>query len=184
MFVSIVAFLLREERWNLLGDFVAGPIPMRYLPDTRGPANAEWFYASQHLPSLIDESTRRSRVSLHADILNERHTKGGLGAVMPIDEFVAGDYFLFLRGEMMPSQRETWMIWRPWSALYLKSTPLFLRSAEYNPVAAEVMRLFGISDPDEFKKRFGERAHCLRELFRSALWFNPVEYDITKFGTR
>ena len=76
MFVSIVAFLLREERWNLLGDFVAGPVPMRYLPDTRGPANAEWFYASQHLPSLIDEGTRRRRVSLHADMLNERRTTG------------------------------------------------------------------------------------------------------------
>ena len=65
----------------------------------------DWTYASEHLPSVLDESPRRQRMSLHADVLNERHTKGGLAAIMPMDEFVAADYFLFLLGEMPPETR-------------------------------------------------------------------------------
>jgi len=59
-------------------------------------------------------------VCLHSNILNERHTAGGLAAIMPMNELVAADYFLFLLAELPPEQPpDCRHHWRPWSAICL-----------------------------------------------------------------
>jgi hypothetical protein len=185
LFVTFVAFLIREQRWDMLRTILAEPIPTRYVPGEHGPGNVYWHYITQHLPSILDESSRRHRLSLHADILNERHTTGGLAAIMPMDDFTAADYFLFLLGDMAPEALPEFMDWRPWSTLYLKTTPQFLRNAEQKRVADQIIKLFNISSFDEFKKRYTERAPRLARLFSGGFWINPVsEKDVSRFGTR
>jgi hypothetical protein len=185
LFVTFVATLLREDRWTLIEAVLRRPIPIKYLPHDGGPGTVDWRYASEQLPSLGDESRRRQRLSLHADILNERHTTGGLASVMPMADFVAADYFLFLVGEMTPdSWNESIFEWRPWGALYMAHLPLFLRDAEHNQTADELLKLFKIGDAEEFKRRFGERAIHLRKMFGGGLWHEPIEAkDVEYFGT-
>ena len=159
---------------------------MRYLPREHGPGNAYWENASAHLPSIIDEGRRNSRICMHSDLLNERHTTGGLAAIMPMNEFIAADYFLFLLAELPPEEApDVRYHWRPWSALYLKGTPMFLRAGEQKRVADEILKLFNISGAEEFKRRFLERASRLEEMFSGGFWLEPIrEDDITRFGTR
>lgn len=145
-----------------------------------------WTFGSEHLLSLMQEGSRKRRASLQADILNERHTFGGLSTLLPMEEFVGADYFLFLMGELSPGEGPHFSFsWRPWSTIYLHGTPMFLRNAERKQIAKELMKLFGIDSAEEFRQRFSERAYRLQELFRDTFWDEPIRPDdIQKFGTR
>lgn len=186
LYVTFVAFFILERRWDTLGKILAEPIPMRYLRREHGPANVEWEFASEHLLLLIDESARKRRMSLHADILNERHTRGGLATIMPMDKFMEADYFLWLFGELPPDQSSgSFFEWRPWSALYLKQTPLFLKGAEYKSTATQLTKFFRVPSIEEFKQRLATRGSRLDQLFRNGFWDNPLRTkDIERIGTR
>ncbi len=184
LFVTFVSFLLVEQRWEMLEKVLAEPIPVRYVRRKRGPGNVEWSFASQHLPTFIDEGNRRRRVSLHADTLNERHTSGGLAAIMPIDDFADADYLLFLRGVIPPQNVGLMIQWRPWSALYLKHSPMFLRRAEYRNVANSLAKFLGAPSVDELKKRLSERTPEVERMFADGLWASPLEMrDIEGIGS-
>ncbi len=185
LFVTFIGFLLQEQRWDALERVVTEPIPLRYLRREHGPGNTDWKFASYHLPSLIDESRKRQRMSLHADLLKERHTTGGLAEIMPMDDFMAADYFLFLLGEIPPDSADVRLEWRPWSALYLHRPPIFFRNAEYKRAAGELMELFHVASVEEFRKRLVERTPLLERMFQNGFWDNPLgRDDINRFGTR
>jgi hypothetical protein len=186
LFVTLIGFLLREQRWAILERVLAEPIPMRYLRSDHGPGTVDWKFASEHLDSLLTESPRRQRVSLHADILNERHTSGGLAAVVPMEDFIAADYFLSLLAEFQhDATADSFLDWRPWSALYLNRVPLFLRNAEHRSYANDLMHLFQIKTADDFRKRFTECAPRLGVLFSRAFWRSPIStQDIERFASR
>jgi hypothetical protein len=184
LFVTFVGCLLREQRWAILESVATEPIPVRYLRRENGPGNVDWSFASEHLPLLLDEGRQRRRVSLHADILKERHTTGGLAAIMPMEDFMAADYFLFLLGEMPFETAPYTFVWRPWSALYLKRPPTFLRNAEHQRAAHQLMKLFQVASVEEFRKRLAERAPHLEKLF-GVFWDGVLgDQDIRRFGTR
>jgi hypothetical protein len=185
LFVSFVAALLREERWNLIEDILRRPISMKYVPDEYGPGIVDWRYASEPVVSIIDESPRRQRISFHADILKERHTTGGLAEGMPMETLMAADYFLYLFGEM---SQEAWnrgfFAWNPWSALFLKRAPVFLRHAEHRQVAETLVRVFRLPSVEEFRNRLRERAPHLRQLYGRGFWDDPFKEEYAaRFGT-
>jgi hypothetical protein len=186
LFVTLIAFLIREHRWDMLANILKEPIPMRYLRREHGPGNVDWSFASEHLPSLLDEARLRRRVSLHADVINERHTRAGLAAIMPMEEFMAADYFLFLLGALPPENASGFrMDWRPWSTVYMKNTPAFLRMAENKKIAEQLMGIMQVPSIEEFKKRLAERAPRLEQLFRDGWWDSPITSDdIHRVGTR
>jgi len=185
LFVTFIGSLLREQRWETIEQVVAEPMPVRYLRREHGPSSADWNLLSQHLLSLINESRPSGRVSLHADMLMVRHKMGGRAAVMPIEDFTAADYFLFLLGEIPPETVDGWIVWRPWSALYLKRPPMFLRAAERRTVALRLMKLFQISSLDELRRRLAIRTPILEKLFQGAFWASPLQTeDINRIGTR
>lgn len=187
LFVTLISFLLREHRWDTISRLLAEPIPMRYIRNEQGAGNASWECASRHLPLLLNEGAKRQRLSLHADILQERHTKGGgLAEILPFDDFVAADYFLYLFGELSSGNGpELFMTWRPWSTLYLHRAPMFLRNAEHKPVADALVRLTRVSDVDQLKKRLIECVPLLEKLFSNGIWMQPItKQDIDRIGTR
>jgi hypothetical protein len=187
LYVTFIGFFIRERRWDMLERILVEPISVRYIPRYDGPSSVDWKFASAHLRSFINESPRRQRVSLHADILKERHTTGGLAAIMPFEDFMAADYFLFLLGEMPPENAPaSFFEWRPWSALYLKRAPAFLRSAEHKQIAAQIMKALHIESAEEFRKRLAARAPRLAKLFTNDLfWEGPLRTeDVERFGTR
>ena len=79
LFVTLFAFLIREGRWELIADLLEEEI---YVENKRGglPGTVLYDQVSQGV-RLLDHRKQRlnlNRISLHADILNERHTNGEL----------------------------------------------------------------------------------------------------------
>ena len=180
MFVTLVAFLMREEQWETLAGVLDEPIPM-HVPN-RGPGSVGWEDASQHLESLLQEGSKRQRMSLHSDLLNKRHEQGGgLATILPIQDFVDADFLLFLLA--IQGGRH---FWRPWSCLYLKHTPRFIRNSERTRFAERVAKTLGLRTVDEFKKLLAERGPELARFFNSRGWWDyPIEQsDIDRIGTR
>lgn len=186
LFVTLIAFLLREQRWELLRHVLGEPITMRYVRREHGPGNGSWDYASQHLALLLQESNKRQRMSLHADMLHERHTKGGLAEIMPFEDFVAADYFLYLLGQLSSNDdSRPFLAWRPWSTLYLGRAPAFLVSAERKRIADELVKTFGVPDIETMRKRLIECVPILEKLFNSGIWMQPITtQNIHRIGTR
>lgn len=187
IFVTMIAFYIREKRWDILTKILVEPIPVKYMKYENGPSNVYWDYASEHLPLLLDESTKQKRISVHSDILKIRHTTGGLSALMPIEEFIATDFFLFLLGELPQSEYKEggfWK-WRPWSVLYMNQVPAFLKNAEFRNYAQQITDIFKVPNTDELKKRMKERYPIINRFFSSGFHHIPsLNSDIDKIATK
>jgi len=186
-FVTFIAFLMREQRWETLARVLDEPIPI-FIPN-RGPGNVGWEYASEHLHLLLDESPKRQRMSLHGDLLKQRHSEGGgLSTVLPLEDFMDADYFLFLLSRTGKDDSGLdWRYWRAWSCIYLHNAPMFIRNSERKRVAEKVAKTLGLEGVDDFKKVLAERGPELANLFRNngGFWDYPVQkIDIEKIGTR
>ncbi len=186
MFVTMIALYLREQRWDILKKILAEPIPVKYVRYENGPSSVYWNHASQHLALLLAESSKKQRISLHSDILNARHTTGGLSATMPMDEFTAADFFLFLFGELSSTEyRDGFFEWRPWSVLFMNRVPRFIKNAEQRQYAQHLADVLNVPSIDELKKRLKERHEVVRKLFTGGLWHTSISNtDIDKIATR
>jgi hypothetical protein len=76
---------------------------------------------------------------------------------MPFEEFIAADYFLFLKGELSPDELPLFFDWRPWSTLFMKRAPHFLLDARHAPTAQRIATPLGVPDVEMFKQRLRER---------------------------
>jgi hypothetical protein len=154
MLVTLIAALLHERRWRIAGD----------LLDQR------WSAASEYLDSLDELAEKRGILSVHAELLEARHTRGAL-ARMPFDEFIAADYFLFLRGELPPDEApQQGFEWRPWSTARMRTAPWFLRE----PFLEDVANALRLPDADTLRARLLERAARLELLWSAGTWRSPV----------
>jgi hypothetical protein len=185
LMVTLFACLLRENRYALIAELLQEPVPVRYHRRTGGPGTREWSDASSHTGMLGGASQQRQRISVHADLLHERHSSGSLAAIVPEENFIAADFFLFLRGELAPEERGPHFAWRPWSSLYMKGVPRFLLDAERKARAEELAQTLSVPSVDELKKRLLERGHELGRLFNSGWWDYPIsESDVQRIGSR
>ncbi|HJW94003.1 MAG TPA: response regulator transcription factor [Thermoanaerobaculia bacterium] len=154
LMVTLVAALLHERRWRLAGE----------LLDQR------WSIYSEYLDSLAEQTEKRGVLSMHAELLEARHTRVPL-ARMPFDEFVAADYFLFLRGELPPDEApQQGFVWRPWSTAKMQSVPWFLRE----PFTDDVAKVLRVGDKNTLRARLLERAGRLELLWNTGSWQSPV----------
>lgn len=185
LFVTLFAFLLREQQWEIISRILNEPIPVRYLQRENGPGNCEWSDISRHVRILGGESQRRGRLSFHGDLLNERHSKGELAAVLPFEEFVDADFFLYLRGLLPDEKFNGEFSWKPWSVVWLQGTPRFLLRAQSQSQAESVTKALAVPSVTEFKKRLQERGSQIAVLYRHGWWDYPVRQgDIEKIGSR
>jgi len=187
LFTIFIACLMTEGRWELIAKLLSESIPVKYQRKEDGPGNCYFEDISQHLHFGIQLNRERHRLSVHGDILAARHaTDRTLGQISPLDEFMAADYFLFLRGELAPETAvEPFMVWRPWSTLNLGSAPRFIRDAQSLAVARRVVEALDLPDIPTFRKRLVERAARLEKLFQGGWWVQPLRLeDIERIGTR
>ena len=108
-------------------------------------------------------------MSLHADILNKRHTKGKLGELMPMGQLVDADYFLFLRRGSE---------WSPWSTTYLDdwTVPRFLVEASRLKYAQQLLRPLAVEDVGALRVRVAESGGLLRSFFGQDAPFYPLQH--------
>lgn len=185
LFITFFALLIRERRWETITRLLKEPIPI-YIPNS-GPKNVDWGYASKHLTLLLEEGHRRRRISLHGDILKDRHAQGGgLSAILTLQDMMDADFFLFLLSETLVDHTGFGIhFWRAWSCLNLTRAPMFILNSEQKKYAEEVVSALGLADMGAYKKVLSDRGPELAELFSRGLWDYPIKKtDIDKIGTR
>jgi hypothetical protein len=180
LFVALVAPMLKERRWDLIRELVETDI---YVTNRRNapPSLLPYDVISQYVEILSYRSRRLklNRVSLHADLLQERHA----GA---LDEFVDADYLLFLRSIVQREDADAGREWRASSCLYLgPRVPRFLAEAERRRSADTLAEVLGAPSIDELRARLKARMRSLRELFPTSPFYRPLEgFDAGVVGSR
>lgn len=184
LYTTFVACLIREGRWELIANLLAEGIPANYSRQEQGPANCDFSQLSEHLVSFAQLNKERRRVCVHADLLKARHEQAPLGSLMPFDEFVAADYFLFLKGELPPEEIQTFFAWRPWSTMFMRRVPQFIVNARYTATATRIAAALGVPDVETLKKKLRERAGRLDVMWRNIWWDQPLDpTDIDNIAT-
>jgi DNA-binding NarL/FixJ family response regulator len=152
LLVTLMMVLLRERRWTTAGDLLDECFTVPYAAGTHKPRRVTFGYASEQVESL----------PAHAELLESRHKRN-------FDDFVAADYFLFLRGEIEPDiPRKHGFEWRPWSTARMRVAPWILRHPK------ELAAALRVPDVATLRARLLHRAPRLAALWRSAAWRNPI----------
>lgn len=185
LFVTLFSFLVREERWELVADLLSEQIYVDNLP-TGASGLVHFAYVSRYV-GLLEHRRRKLELgvaSLHAHILNERHTTGELGRLVPTREFADADYFLFLRAELEAEEEDRRITWKPWSAPYMTGpVPRYLAEATRAKYAERLLRPLGVKDLETLRERLSARAGKLELLFRDSVWFDsPVIFNPREIG--
>jgi hypothetical protein len=180
LMVMLCGLLIKEERWDTIGELLARGI---YVENTRDgvPSLVQFGYISEYLESLDHRNDRLhlGRACLHSDLLNERHTSGEIGTLMPMQRFVEADYFLFLRAAAdstrASKQADDWV---PWTALYLdEQIPRYLVEATNRKYAEKLLLALNLQSVEDFQSLMQNYAPRLRDRFsRRNIWFHPLEY--------
>ncbi|MDA4132000.1 MAG: hypothetical protein OK454_02585, partial [Thaumarchaeota archaeon] len=185
--VTLVAFLLREKHWDLLADLLSREILVK---GPNGDKMRRFDDLSSHLKLLTfrKERLKTNRVSVHADILKDRHESGELGRLLPFSEFMEADYFLLLRGEIALDSRFGHG-WFPRSAAFLEHAdpPRYLREAERRASAEAVAKALGVPNAAELRDRLTAAKPKLQQIFvhDSPFWEGPLKrFDVSAVGTR
>lgn len=187
MFVTLFAFLLIDERWTIISKLLSQSIFVESASKYSAPQYRHWEYISQHLPLLIDEGRKSNRVSLHADILENRHNEGALGTILSMTDFMSADYFLYFQSVIKDSNQDyPFGAWRSWSIIYLKYSPAFIIHAERKSYADGLSQAFGLPDIPSLKDGILKRAELAGSIFRpQSWWLCPIhKKTIDSIGTR
>jgi hypothetical protein len=176
-FVNFITPFLREEKWdelkNILGETLKVEATQHYQNGRKG----SWSELSDYLPLLADESKKVNKKDLHANILKERYTTGGLASTYSFRDFLETDYFLYLYGSGT-TQDVYRGNWYPRSVLWLDHTPSFIIEAQNYPLAMKIGGVLGISDIDEFKRRISSSQNL-----HYARFFPITSNEINKIGS-
>jgi hypothetical protein len=178
LFVTFISFLIRDNRWEIITEILDDSILVKNTPYSR-PRSFSFEYISEYIESFQARKMRlkSKRMSLHADLLNERHSNQILGGICPMDQFVSADYFLFLKAEFR---------WRPWSTLYInRHFPNFIIEATRLKYANQLLGPLGVGNIDMLRELLRSRATKLKALYRTGFWDSGLEnFDYSSIGSK
>lgn len=177
LFVIFTSFLIREGHWELLTNILEEGTIIRRNP-YRAPELVSYQYISQYI-RLFEYRKQRlklNRMSIHADILHERHTNGELGEVCPIQQFVTADFFLYLPKDCN---------WKPWSTLYMyENFPQFIVEAKRKKYAEKLLKPARVNDLNELKQLITEKNSNLHRFWSSGFWDSSLDsFDLNSIGS-
>ncbi len=186
LFVIFFAYLIREECWELIANLFDEDLYAR-SQDFSPPGPVPFHLLSTYI-RLLDHRKNRlklNRLSLHFDLLSERHTQGDLAKLVPMEMFAEADYFLFLRAELQSATVSRWILWIPWSVLGMRQPPRCLREAERIRYAQQLLRPLGVEDTSTLRSRLEERTCKLMEAWRNGFWhYAMAGFNFSTIGSR
>lgn len=177
MMVIATALLIRHHRWERLGEFLKA----QYLVGThRGRFHVRFEDFCRTVQSLeIRKQRERSPcTSLHADILQTRHSAHELSSLVPFEEFIQADLVLFMATELPPENPldETFSPrWVPWSFVLQPpfSLPAILDQLQSARFAELFARAIGVDSVNTLRVRYQQRfARGLQACFPGIHWLS------------
>ena len=178
----LVAALLHEKKWDLLKHVVERPfiVPNPYDQRTKT-RSFVMFSEGVYLPLVLGKAERK--LSMHAEILRDRHSEGELSIRCPMDIFCAGDYFLALRSLVVEETLAPGIkIWTPWSVIYLDDTPRFIAEASRPAEAEKLATLLGVGGIATLRQRLKERTPLLLRLYGGLGYWDGPRVNLNGIG--
>lgn len=187
LFVTFFSFLIRENRWQLIVDLLEEGIYVENHEIFREQGLVSFTYVPKYIELLEHRNTRLrlNKISVHADILNERHTHGELTKIVPMQQFMDADCFLFLRSEFIALETSKWDKWIPWSKVYMKKTPRYLLEASRAKYAEKLLDPLGVKDIDTFRLRLHSASNNFEKMFSNGFpYSSPLRIDTFTIGSK
>jgi hypothetical protein len=177
LFTIFMSFFINENRWEIIVNILEEGIFVT-RSRTGNPDSVSFENLSQHVSLLYSRKQRlkSNRISIHADLLNDRHTTGKLGEICPIEQFIAADFFLFLRKDSG---------WRPWSTLYMfQHLPKFLLEAKREKYAKQLLRPLNVNDVDALRMLVSEANARLHQFYNTGFWDSSLDsFNLMTIGS-
>jgi hypothetical protein len=179
LLVTMIAVLIRERKWQLVKRVLNNRIIVDNLKG--GQAGSVGFeYFSHHAIYSFGFRDGATGQPPRARLLAERHSSSPANEVVSLDDYLAADYFLFLR------YKSTGMgdfEWNPWSTAYMKRPPQFLIEAERKKDAEGIADALGGRDIPSLQHIVNACSPLLVGLLGSH-WDNPITNQlVAKIGT-
>ncbi len=189
LFIMFVALLLQNKRWALLATLLDEEFYAR-TSNYAQPAFVPFTALCQPVALLYQRNERLElhTSSLQGNLLCERHTEGNLANIVPIEQFIEADYFLFLRDLLKPATKPKQIKWRAWSTISMTKPASFLQKAARSDFAEQLTLSLGLPDVPTLRSRLAERQNTLTNMWTygsNTIWFDPLEqFDIDSIGSR
>lgn len=186
LLVILFAFLLQEERWELISDLLDEDLYAR----TKGlstRSTVPFHEISTHVRLLYARNDRLQlhRLSLHFDLLNQRHSQGDLATRIPLEQFAETDFFLFLQAEFRKTTPSEEIVWMPWSVLGMQQPPRYLQEAVRMKYAQQLLRTFEVMDIPTLRLQLREHARKILNLWTNGFWhYSMQDFDFSIIGSR
>lgn len=188
-FAMFAALLIREARWPILTEMLAEEFVVK---NNRGAREHRFHSISSHVKLLTIRNSRLglNRISLHGDLLKERHENGELSKIVSFSEFMEADFFLFLRGQLERENANGWSrCWMPWSSIYLGDAdpPRYLIEGKRASAARQLASALGVASIDELRERLNARIPAMNNMLRQSamFWDGPFrDLKVDEIGSR
>ncbi|MDP3792211.1 MAG: hypothetical protein Q8Q89_00580 [bacterium] len=180
LFVTFTTPFLREGKLKELQKLLEGTLKVGPTINNHSETRENWTELSEYSPLLDEERKKRNpiRISLHADLLKERHEKEVFSTIIPIKDFTETDFFLYLYGEGT-SEDEYYSRWYPQSVVWFSHTPVFLTDTIDYSKAIQLCHALKINDISELKKRLKSG-----QKFPEVKYYAITDKDIENIGSK
>lgn len=180
-FVSFFAGLIKYNQWDLIDKLLSKDL----FVEEHYEKYVSFVEISRYSRILNETRNRRlnsNRVSITADIINERFTQTELNNLITHKEFMEADYFLFMRSIC----QELEYSWYPQSCLYLDKTPSYIEMAISKTFLDKLSKAAGFDDSTDFIQKFASKHNEFRQYFRNAPFKrNPLSFfKLENLGSR
>jgi hypothetical protein len=187
LFVMLIAALIAEERWDLVKLVVAYEYHLETNEGSRLVSHRRLSYPVLGL-HYRNERLKLGRVSLHADILKERHETAPLSARCSHDAFMNAEFFLALHSHLSPDAEPRSLGSGPWrspSLIYMRHrVPEFLTRASKAPYAKALADALGLQGVDDLKLRLGEGIARVSKWVPGDWGMDFGRFDASQIGSR
>jgi len=188
LLVIFISYLLQNDKWKLITEILDEDLYARIT--SRGQPTMVSFYHLSELVRLLPNPPNPLGLkpnSPHANLLKERHTKGELAKLIPMEQFMEADYFLFLKAQIQSDVAEELPLWMPWSSLHIHQIPRYLQAAKHYKHARLLLAPLGVKDIETLRLRLVERTGSLEKGWGytpSRPWDNIIAgFDFSTIGT-
>jgi hypothetical protein len=175
LFVTFFSFLIQENRWEIITELLEKDIYLENPHGTSKPGLVEFTYVSKQVQLLkcCNHNQNMGRISLHADLLNKRHTEGVIAELVPMQQFMDADYFLFLRAQITMTN-QSFDRWIPWSTLYLELPPQYLVEASRAKYAQQLLQPLGATTIATLREQVDRSISTLQQVFGDHHGLSPL----------
>jgi hypothetical protein len=179
LFVTFFSFLIRENCWELIAALLEQDI---YIDNPRiGAYELEPIVVPF---TYVAESIELVKFEKYRDIFTKRHTEGELAKLIPMQQFMETDFFLFLRAFQKEELGHLWS-WEAWSTLKMTQAPRYLLEASRAKYAQQLLRPLGVKDIETLRVCVAQGAAKLRQRHGSLYPFHPLgNFDPQTIGNR